>query len=26
MEGDAVSLFAEDSSKQRYLGLEAKKD
>ena len=26
MEGDAESLFAEDSSKQRYLGLEAKKD
>ena len=26
MEGDAASLFAEDSSKQRYLGLEAKKD
>jgi len=26
MEGDATSLFAEDSSKQRYLGLEAKKD
>jgi branched-chain amino acid transport system ATP-binding protein len=25
MEGDADSLFAEDSSKQRYLGLEAKK-
>ena len=25
MEGDAASLFAEDSSKQRYLGLEAKK-
>lgn len=25
-EGDAASLFAEDSSKQRYLGLEAKKD
>ncbi len=26
IEGDAASLFAEDSSKQRYLGLEAKKD
>jgi len=26
MEGDAASLFAEDSSKQRYLGLEAKRD
>jgi ABC-type branched-subunit amino acid transport system ATPase component len=26
MEGDAASLFTEDSSKQRYLGLEAKKD
>ena len=26
MEGDAASLFAEDSSKQRYLGLEARKD
>jgi branched-chain amino acid transport system ATP-binding protein len=26
MEGDAGSLFAEDSSKQLYLGLEAKKD
>ena len=26
MEGDAASLFAEDSSKQRYLGLEVKKD
>ena len=26
MEGDADSLFAEDSSKQRFLGLEAKKD
>jgi len=26
MEGDADSLFAEDSSKQRYLGLEVKKD
>jgi len=26
MEGDADSLFAEDSSKQRYLGLEAKRD
>ena len=26
MEGDAASLFAEDSSKQRYLGLESKKD
>ena len=26
MEGDAASLFAEDSSKQRFLGLEAKKD
>lgn len=26
MEGDAESLFAEDSSIQRYLGLEAKKD
>ncbi|HEY92386.1 MAG TPA: ABC transporter ATP-binding protein [Dehalococcoidia bacterium] len=26
MEGDAESLFAEESSKQRYLGLEAKKD
>jgi len=26
MEGDAASLFAEDSSKQRYLGLETKKD
>ena len=25
MEGDAASLFAEDSSKQRYLGLEAKR-
>jgi len=25
MEGDAASLFAEDSSKQRFLGLEAKK-
>ena len=26
MEGDADSLFAEDDSKQRYLGLEAKRD
>jgi ABC-type branched-subunit amino acid transport system ATPase component len=26
MEGEATSLFAEDSSKQRYLGLEVKKD
>jgi len=26
MEGDAASLFTEDSSKQRYLGLEAKGD
>jgi ABC-type branched-subunit amino acid transport system ATPase component len=26
MEGDAASLFAEESSKQRYLGLEAKED
>ena len=26
MEGDAASLFAEDSSKQRFLGLEVKKD
>jgi ABC-type branched-subunit amino acid transport system ATPase component len=26
MEGDAASLFTEDSSKQRYLGLEAKRD
>jgi ABC-type branched-subunit amino acid transport system ATPase component len=26
MEGDATSLFAEDSSKQRFLGLETKKD
>jgi len=26
MEGDAASLFAEDSSKQRFLGLEARKD
>ena len=26
MEGDAASLFDEDSSKQRYLGLESKKD
>jgi len=26
IEGDAASLFAEDSSKQRYLGLEARKD
>jgi len=26
MEGDADSLFAEDSSKQRYLGLEVKRD
>jgi len=26
MEGDAASLFIEDSSKQRYLGLEAKRD
>jgi len=26
MEGDSASLFAEDSSKQRYLGLESKKD
>jgi len=26
MEGDAASLFTEDSSKQRFLGLEAKKD
>jgi len=24
MEGDSASLFAEESSKQRYLGLEAK--
>ena len=24
MQGDAASLFAEESSKQRYLGLEAK--
>jgi ABC-type branched-subunit amino acid transport system ATPase component len=26
MEGDAASLFTEDSSKQRYLGLESSKD